>query len=157
MTQQAVVEPVRQEVRVAVPPARAFAAFTAEFSAWWPLDSHHIGEVAATEVVIEPHAGGRWFERGTDGSESEWGRVVAWEPPHRLLLAWQLDQEWRHDPGLTTEIEVRFVPDGDGTQVQLEHRRLERFAEHAEQMRAVLGSDGGWLGLLRRFAVHAAG
>jgi uncharacterized protein YndB with AHSA1/START domain len=157
MTEQTVVEPVRKEVRVGVAPARAFEAFTAEFSAWWPLDTHHIGEAPAAEIVIEPRAGGRWFERGTDGSESEWGLVLAWEPPHRLLLAWQLDTEWRHDPGLTTELELRFTADGSGTRVRLEHRRLERFAEQAAQMQSVFGSDGGWAGLLRRFAGHASG
>ena len=148
------VEPVRTEVRVAVPPARAFEAFTAEFSAWWPLDSHHIGAGDAAEGILEPRTGGRWYERGVDGSECEWGRVLAFEPPRRLLLQWSIDADWRYDPGLHTEVEVTFEPDGDGTRVRLEHRNLEAFADRAAEVRAAVGSDGGWPGLLERYAAH---
>ena len=155
MTEQTIVEPVRVEVRVTVPPARAFDAFTREFSAWWPIDSHHIGEQDAVEVVIEPHAGGRWLEVAADGSTCVWGSVLVHEPPSRLVLGWQLDAEWDYDPDLLTEVEVRFEPDGDGTRVSLEHRLLDRFGARAAEVRGAVTSEGGWPGLLRRFAAHA--
>jgi uncharacterized protein YndB with AHSA1/START domain len=156
MTAQTAVEPVRVEVRVTAPPERAFEAFTAGFATWWPRDSHHVGEQPPQDVALEPAAGGRWFERAGDGTECDWGRVLAWEPPGRLVLAWQLGADWRYDPDLVTEVEVRFTADGDGTRVQVEHRRLERFGERAAEMRTVLDSDGGWTGLLRRYAQHAS-
>ena len=82
----------------------------------------------------------------------DWGRVLAWEPPHRLLLAWQLDAQWEFDPALVTEVEVRFVADaGGGTTVTLEHRHLERYGAGAESARAGLVFEGGWFGLLERF------
>jgi uncharacterized protein YndB with AHSA1/START domain len=108
------------------------------------------------EAVIEPREGGRWFERSEDGSECEWGRVLAWEPPDRVVLVWQLSPDWQYDAGLHTEIEVRFTAEGERrTRVELEHRGLENYAERAEQMRTILGSDDGWGGLLRRFAAAA--
>jgi uncharacterized protein YndB with AHSA1/START domain len=154
MTEQTILEPVRTEIRVAAPPQRAFDAFTAEFEAWWPRDSHHIADQPAAELIIEPARDGRWFERAADGTECEWGRVLAWEPPGRLVLAWQLDADWRYDPDLVTEVELRFVPDGDGTRVELEHRNLERLGARAAEVRAAVSSDGGWPILLQRFADH---
>lgn len=151
------VEPVRVQVRVAAPPERAFAAFTGEFSAWWPLDSHHIGAVDAAEGVLEPRAGGRWYERGTDGSECEWGRVLAFEPPSRVLLDWQIGADWRHDPDLHTEVEITFERDGDGTLVRLEHRGLEAYGDAAAAVREAVGSSGGWTGLVERYAAYAEG
>jgi uncharacterized protein YndB with AHSA1/START domain len=156
MTQQTTVEPVRVAVRVPVEPERAFAAFTAEFAAWWPLASHHIGSQPAAAAIIEPFAGGRWFERAADGTECDWGRVVSWEPPVRLVLTWQIDAAYRYDPELVTCVEVSFTPDGDGTRVELAHRDLERFGERAGEVREVFGSDDGWNGLLRGYAAHAA-
>jgi uncharacterized protein YndB with AHSA1/START domain len=148
------IEPVRTQVRVNASPERAFEAFTAEFSAWWPLDSHHIGEADAAEGILEPRAGGRWYERGVDGSECDWGRVETFDPPSRLVLVWQLDADWRYDPGLQTEVEVTFTPDGDGTVVALEHRRLDAFGERAGEIRSAVGSEGGWPGLLQRYAAQ---
>ena len=101
---------------------------------------------------MEPRVGGRWFERGEDGSECEWGRVLAWEPPARLVLAWQVDAQWRFDPDFITEVEVRFIPEGDATRVELEHRNIERFGAQAEATRSALDSPDGWSGLLERFA-----
>jgi uncharacterized protein YndB with AHSA1/START domain len=105
-------------------------------------------------VVIEPRRGGRWYERTAGGAEADWGVVLVWEPPARLVLAWRLDAEWKHnpDPAKQTEIEVRFVPDGGRTRVDLEHRLLDRFGSNAEQMRATFESEAGWVGLLRRYA-----
>ena len=113
--------------------------------------------VAFMHRVIEQHEGGRWFERAPDGTECDWGHVLVWEPPDRVVLVWQLSPDWKRDPGLHTEIEVRFTAEDEHrTRVDLEHRGLEAYAERAEQMRTILGSDDGWLGLLRRFAAAAA-
>lgn len=104
------------------------------------------------DVVIEPRVGGRWYEVGVDGSECDWGRVLAYEPPHRIVLAWQLDAQWRYDPELVTEVEVRFSAVEGGTLVELEHRNLERYGAAAEQVRSAIDSDGGWPRELRLFA-----
>ena len=101
---------------------------------------------------MEPRAGGRWYERGEDGSECQWGRVLSWEPPARVVLAWQINAQWQYDPDFETEVEIKFIADGTGTRVELEHRDLERYGEQAETMRATFDSDGGWNGLLAAFA-----
>jgi uncharacterized protein YndB with AHSA1/START domain len=138
---------VRRALTVEAPPERAFAVFTADLASWWPLDAYHIGAQPAVAVVVEPRAGGRWYERAADGSECDW------EPPHRVVLAWQISADWQHDPGLVTEIEVRFdAEEGDRTRVELEHRGMEAYGERAEEMRDTFGSPDGWAGLLKRFA-----
>jgi uncharacterized protein YndB with AHSA1/START domain len=147
---------VRQSVLVQAPPERAFDVFTAGMSTWWPLDSHKIGEVPAIATVMEPRAGGRWFERGDDGSECDWGRVAVWEPPHRVVLIWQLDADFAYDQTLETEVEVRFHAEAGGTRVELEHRGLESYGDRAGEMRDTFGSPGGWTGLLQTFAAAAA-
>ena len=158
MTEQAEALAVRKSVSVPVPPERAFAVFTGEIGRWWPLDSHHIGAKPAAEAVVEPHEGGRWFERAEDGSECDWGRVLAWEPPGRVVLSWEISTEWQHDPAVKSEVEVRFLPDGEsGTRVELEHRGLDTFGDRAEEMREAFGSPGGWSVVLDGFAAAAAG
>jgi uncharacterized protein YndB with AHSA1/START domain len=148
---------VRQSVVVDAPQDRAFAVFTEGMTSWWPLDSHTIGEKPAVAAVIEQRAGGRWFERAGDGTECDWGRVLEWDPPHRVLLSWEITCDWRHDAGVRTEVEVRFHAEDDGrTRVDLEHRGLESYADRAEEMRGIFDSDGGWRGLLQRFAGAAA-
>ena len=101
-------------------------------------------------MVIEPRAGGRWYEIGADGSEQAWGRVIEWNAPARVVLAWQLTAEWAFDPHFETVVEVRFTADGDGTQVEFEHRDLERFGANAAAVRGDYesGMDGGWAALL---------
>jgi uncharacterized protein YndB with AHSA1/START domain len=148
-----VVPAVRQSISVDVPVERAFDVFTRGFASWWPLDSHHIGQKDATDAVMEPRVGGRWFERAADGTECEWGRVLAWEPPHRVVLGWQLSADWVYDPDPAhgTEIEVTFTADGDGTRVELEHRNLDRYGDRAEEVRTAVSSEGGWPGLLALF------
>ena len=148
---------VKKTVLVAASQAIAFEVFTARLAAWWPMPSHHIGQAECVDVVVEPRVGGRWFERGSDGSECDWGRVLAWEPPGRVVLAWQLGANWAFDPSLLTEVEVRFVAvDDRQTRVELEHRGLEAFGAQAAQMRDVLGSANGWGGMLDHYAVVAA-
>jgi len=142
------VAPVRKSVRVNAPPARAFEVFTARFDSWWPK-SHHIGKAAVKEVVIEPRAGGRWYEKGEDGSECEWGKVLAWEPPSRVILSWHINSRFEPDETLESEVEIRFIPDGaNATRVELEHR-IE--ASDADVLRASVDSPGGWSGLLEIF------
>lgn len=147
-----IVEPVRRTVTVGISVERAFELFTGGFARWWPLDSHHIGEQPAETAVVEPRAGGRWFERAADGTECDWGRVLAWEPPHRLVLSWHLNADWAYDPDVSraSEIEVSFVQDGDATRVELEHRNLERHAR-GDEIRLAISGDGGWSGLLQLF------
>ena len=138
---------------------RAFDVFTTGFGTWWPMESHHIGEKDAVDAVIEPRAGGRWFERAADGSECDWGRVLEWEPPSRITLAWHLNPDFRYDPdpALATQVEVRFIPEGASTtRVELEHRGFAVHGERGETMKGAVGSDGGWKGLLQRFAEAAA-
>lgn len=128
---------VRKTVTVQAPQAVAFEVFTARIASWWPMATHHIGKADCAAVVMEPRAGGRWFERGVDGSECDWGRVLAWEPPSRVLLAWQLSAAWAFDPAIHTEVEVRFA-------AGLRHRRAgdarrlhvaERLVRHARSLR----------------------
>jgi uncharacterized protein YndB with AHSA1/START domain len=146
---------IRKHVRVKALPARAFEIFTAGMSQWW-LKTHTINPTKSPlkDIVIEPREGGRWFERGEDGSECQWGKVLAWEPPTRLLLAWQISAQWQFDPNLVTEVEIRFTPDGNGTKVELEHRHLERLGDTAEAMRQAF--ERGWGSLLEEFATKAA-
>lgn len=148
--------PVRRSVTVKALPDKAFAVFTAGIHRWWPK-THSIGKSPQADVKLEPKAGGRWYEVGADGSTCDWGRVLVWEPPHRLVLAWQLNADWAYDADLVTEVEVRFTALADGgTQVDLEHRDLERLGDKAEMARASFDSDGGWVGLLVAFASVAA-
>ena len=117
------------------------------------MKSHSLIPAGQKDVVIEPRDGGRWYEVGNDGSENEWGRVLAWEAPERVLLAWQLNADWTYDPEFETIVEVRFTADGDHTIVDFEHRDLERFGEKAEAVRGdyETGMDGGWRTLLDNF------
>jgi uncharacterized protein YndB with AHSA1/START domain len=143
---------IRREITVEASPERAFAVFTGGQSGWWPR-THHIGAQPMEEAVIEPRAGGRWFERGADGTECDWGHVRVWQPPERLVLVWRITGEWAYDEALDTELEVRFLAEGPRrTRVELEHRGLDALDEQA---RATLGSPGGWPGLLARFAAAA--
>lgn len=147
--------PVRRAVTVKASPARAFEVFTARVGAWWPK-SHHIGKLEPETVVIEPRPGGRWFERAPDGTECDIGKVLVWEPPSRLVLAWQLNSRFQYQSDLITEVELRFAGDGAGaTRVELEHRNLERFGEGAAATRDRIGAPGGWPLILDAFAAAA--
>jgi uncharacterized protein YndB with AHSA1/START domain len=143
---------VRKTVTVDASRERCFEVFTTGFDSWWPR-GHHIGGAEMAEAVMEPRAGGRWYERDVDGSECDWGRVLVFERPSRLVLAWQINGEWKYDPSLVTEVEFTFTELAPrSTRVDVEHRNLDRFGEHTDAMRAAFGSDGGWNGLMERFA-----
>ena len=146
--------PVRKVIRVNATPERAFDVFTSGIGRWWPK-SHKIGQADLDRPVIEPFAGGRWYELDVDGSECDIGKVSVWEPPARLVLIWQLTPEFAYDPDLITEVEVTFTPEGDGTRVDLEHRDLERLGDKAEAMRETVSGPGGWPALLQLFADEA--
>ena len=147
--------PVRRSLFVKCSPAHAFEVFTSGFGRWWPK-GHSIGSSPQRQAVMEQRAGGRWYEVGEDGTETQWGEVMVFEPPHRLVLIWRIGADWKCDPDLHTEVEVRFTPEGDGVRVDLEHRNLEAYGERAEQVKGAIDSaDGGWSGLLRMFAAAA--
>jgi uncharacterized protein YndB with AHSA1/START domain len=146
---------VRKTLVVRAPPEAAFRVFTEGFDRWWPR-SHHIGKSELAKAVIEPRRGGRWYEICVDGSECEWGEVLAWDPPRRLLLAWRLDARWEYDPDLLTEVEVRFTPAGDGqTQVDFEHRGFENMGAGGEAARASVDGPNGWGAILAEFKMAA--
>jgi uncharacterized protein YndB with AHSA1/START domain len=148
---------VRKFVHVEAPQAVAWRVFTEKMGAWWPLAYYKIGKANAVDAVIEPHTGGRWYERGEDGSICQWGSVLTWEPTSRLVLSWDINAEWQYDAELKTEIEVRFVAEsGERTRVELEHRHLDRYGEHRDRMRAVFDTEGDWGKLLEAFARVAA-
>jgi len=147
------IAPIIRSVQVKAPPAKAFDLFTAHMAHWWPK-GRTIGKNPHVAVVMEPRVNGQWFERDADGRETHWGKVLAWEPPARLLLGWQISSQWRYEPGFVTELELTFAPaEGGGTLVTLEHRNLERFgaeaASHAEKLR------GGWPTQVAEFAAYA--
>jgi DNA-binding transcriptional ArsR family regulator len=146
---------VAKTIRVNAPLATAFEVFAGQL--WWPVGTHHVAEPPGTEVVLEPFQGGRWYERAADGAETDWGTVLAWQPPYRLLLTWQVSSGWtrEEDPDRGSQIEVTFTPEGpDVTRVDLTHRHLERYGQDAERMRRILDGKGGEP--LTAFARHIA-
>jgi len=156
MTIQAQETSVRSSVDVHAPIERAFRVFTEDIGSWWD-PTHHILEGELAEMVFEPHVGGHVYDRGVDGSECRWARVLAYEPPHRFVISWDVSVQWRleTDPDKTSEVEVRFVElDGDHTRVELEHRNIERHGPGWEEMRDAVGSPGGWPAGMRAFAVR---
>lgn len=156
MNQAITMAPVRKSVRVKAAREHAFRVFTQW--RWWPK-AHSIlkSKSPQTLVATEPRVGGRWFERGEDGSECAWGKVLVWDPPNRIVMSWQLNGRFEIDRTLHTEVEVKFVADGEFTRIELEHRYLERAGDTAEAMRNAIDSPGAWSDLLRHFADEAAG
>jgi uncharacterized protein YndB with AHSA1/START domain len=153
-------KPMEPELRVTksividVPLMRAFQLFLDQ-ERWWPAATHHLAEAASESVVLEPFVGGRWYERAPDGRETDWGRVVVFEPPRRILLSWQVSSDWRYepDPARASEIEVIFVAEGRRrTRIVFEHRHLERYGEQAARMRAILDRPNGAEAVLRAYA-----
>jgi uncharacterized protein YndB with AHSA1/START domain len=148
---------IRKVVSVQASQAVAWRVFTEKMGAWWPLAYYKIGKANAVDAVIEPRVGGRWYERGDDGSICQWGSVLAWEPHSRLVLSWDINADWQYDPTLKTEIEVQFNTDGsDRTCVELEHRHLDRYGARRDEMRRIYDTEGDWGKLLEMFARVAA-
>jgi uncharacterized protein YndB with AHSA1/START domain len=145
------IEPLRLSIEVACPPDHAFSVWTERTSLWWPR-SHKTGDDPAAQVIFEPRAGGRIFERTRTGHEIDWGEITAWEPPHRLAYLWHIRAE-RAD---ATDVEVRFFDRGDGTtRVEVEHRGWERLGARGTSWRE--RNLGGWSGLLPHFVAACAG
>ena len=157
MSTQAADTAVRTSIVVNAPVAHAFSVYTEQMGSWWPPEHHLLqGELAG--MVFEPRAGGHIYDRATDGSECRWARVLAYEPPHRLVFSWDISLQWtlETDPARTSEVEVRFVALDDGrTRVELEHRHLERHGDGWEAMRSAVGSADGWDAGMVRYAAAA--
>jgi len=151
MSSMIAVAPIRKRIHVNATPDRAFEIFTAGMIRWWSKN-YTINKSPIKEIMIEPREGGRWFERGEDGSECQWGKELEWYPPNRLVLAWQIASNWQFDPKIITELELRFASDGAGTLVELEHRNLDRLGAEAPALRETFDSPHGWMGLLESFA-----
>ena len=148
---------VKKSVTVDVDQQRAFEVFTARLMTWWPAE-YHIGATDMKDFVIEPKAGGRWYEVGVDGSECDTGRVLVFDPPSRLVLAWHITEEWGYDPDPehSSEVEVRFVAESPTrTRVELDHRGFERHGAGGTQIRDTVDGPGGWDALLTRYAAAA--
>ena len=153
-TEQTTENSVHESIVVEAPIEKAFETFTLGIAGWWPPE-HHILQAPLSEMVFEPRDGGRIIDRGTDGSECTWARVLAYEPPHRVLISWDITLDWQLEtrPEKTSEIEVRFTREGEArTRVELEHRNLERHGQGWEKMRDAVGSPQGWRVGLERFA-----
>lgn len=142
MSETTAIEPVVKSITVDCPVERAFTVFTREIGTWWPTDTHalHAGDVR--EVVWEAHAGGEVYEIATGGDRARWATVLRWEPPHRLVIAWQVDPD-----RLGTEVEVRFTETPGGTRVDLEHRGFEHVTDGATMRESY---DPGWGAVLDR-------
>jgi uncharacterized protein YndB with AHSA1/START domain len=154
MTTQAQETSVRTQIVVDAPIDRAFAVFTEQFDRIKPRE-HNLLDVEIAETVFEPREGGRIFDRGVDGSECHWARVLAYEPPNRVLFSWDISPRWQVETDLekTSEVEVRFVADTpERTRVELEHRNLDRHGDGWESERDGVRSEGGWPLYLQRYA-----
>lgn len=151
------IPPLTGTLTVNMPIEHAFRFFTESFGAWWP-PQYHIGQADLAEAVLEGRVGGRWYERGIDGSECNWGEVRAWEPPHRLVVTWQINGYWQYDadPEHASEVEVRFTAEGPGqTVVDVIHGHLDRLVAGKELRDGITGG-GGWISLLEQFATAAS-
>jgi uncharacterized protein YndB with AHSA1/START domain len=144
------IAPVRKSVRVNASQAHAFEVFTAGLGSWWPGKAS-IGKPPRKTSVLETRLGGRWYELSEDGSEADVGKVLVWEPPHRFIVSWDINSNWKPDTMVSSEVEVRFIADGSqSTVVELEHRKFEQMgAEAGASMRRDV--DGGWPGILDEF------
>ena len=151
MTQEAVVQ---RSIVVNGTPELAFEVFTKQFDAIKPREHNMLGS-PIVETVLEPRVGGRIVDRGEDGNECAWARILAYEPPTRLVFTWDIGPTWQleEDTANASEVEVRFVPDGSGrTRVELEHRHLDRHGAGWESLRDGVADDQGWPLYLERYA-----
>jgi len=159
MNTQASETAVRNSIVVHAPIERAFSVFTDGFGTFKPRD-HNLLEVDIAETVFETHVGGNIYDRGVDGSECRWARVLAYEPPDRVVISWDISPQWQIETDLdkTSEVDVRFIAEGpDRTRVELEHRNLDRHGPAWEGVREGVDSQGGWPLYLHRYAAVITG
>jgi uncharacterized protein YndB with AHSA1/START domain len=148
---------IRVSVRVEAPIEHAFRVFTEDMSAWWPA-SHHIGDAPMVAAIVEPRVGGRWYEMGDDGSDCQWGIVLAWDPPRHVALSWHLDGDFRYDGSRdrASRVDVRFREEPDGsTSVELVHSEIYRHGPTWQRLRS--RATGGWSYIVDRYRRRAAG
>ena len=153
MTTQAQEATVRQEIVVEAPVDRAFRVFTEQMDKIKPREHNMLG-VEIAETVFEPRAGGRIYDRGTDGSECEWASVLAYEPPDRVVFSWNVSPYWQveMDAEKRSEVEVRFIAESpERTRVELEHRHLDRHGDGWEGLRDGVAAPDGWPLYLQRY------
>jgi uncharacterized protein YndB with AHSA1/START domain len=150
---QAPATTVRSAIVVQAPIERAFQVFTKDFDRVKPREHNMLG-VEIAETVFEPRVGGRAYDRGVDGSECQWARVLVFEPPNRVVFSWDISPQWQieSDVEKTSEVEVRFIAEApERTRVELEHRNLDRHGEGWEGLRQGVGSGEGWPLYLQRY------
>ncbi len=154
MTVTIKIAPVTKSIRVNASAAHAFEIFTSGLGRWWPRD-HGIGKTPRKAIVMETHLGGRWYELAEDDTQTTVGKIIVWEPPRRFVMTWDINSQWKPDTAVSSEVEVRFIPDGANvTRVELEHRKFEQMGTEAgESMRKDV--DRGWPGLLEQFKKQA--
>jgi uncharacterized protein YndB with AHSA1/START domain len=145
---------VQSQIVVEAPIERAFAVFTEGIGSWFPRE-YNLLDTEIVERLFEPREGGHVYDRGTDGSECHWARVLAYEPPSRVVISWDIDPQWRieNDPDKTSEVDVRFTSEApQRTRVELEHRDLDRHGDGWQQTRDSVAGPGGWPGCLQAYA-----
>jgi uncharacterized protein YndB with AHSA1/START domain len=158
MSTQAAATTVRSSIVVEAPIEPAFRVFTEDFGSFKPPEHNMLG-VDIAETVFEPRVGGHLYDRGVDGSECRWARILAYEPPTRVVFSWDISPSWQieADPDKTSEVEVRFTAEAaERTRVELEHRNLERHGDGWEGVRAGVGGDDGWPLYLQRYTERLA-
>ena len=139
---------LRKTISVAQPPEVAFRVFTEEVGTWWPARTHSVGEERVSAVVLEGRVGGRFYERLDDGTEHDWGEITSWDPPERLGMTWHPGR----GPETAQQLVIRFLAEGDGTRVEVEHSGWETLGDQAEATLASYDSESGWTGVLGQYA-----
>ena len=154
MNRTVTIAPVCKSLRVNASQAHAFEVFTSGIGRWWPRKAT-IGKTPMKTAVMETRPGGRWYELAEDGTQYNVGKILVWEPPHRFVVSWDINSQWKPDTTVGSEVEVRFIAEGaSATLVALEHRKFEVMgAEAGASMRKDV--DGGWPGMLQHFKTEA--
>ncbi len=150
---------VKRTIHVNAPIETAFRVLTQKMGEWWPT-THHIGATPFAEIVVEPRAGGRWFERDSKGAECDWGKVLVWEPPKQVVVSWHLQPDFKYnaDASKASEVSFEFIAEGAAaTRMEFEHRHIQRHGENWEKLLAGVDSPGGWTAVLAQFVEAVQG